>query len=139
MAKKKVRKKKVAKAPGEGPGFEESLARLEEIAAELEEGSVGLETALQRYEEGVGLLRRCGSLLSGAQSRIELLSGFDADGNPVTTPLEDDTLSLEEKAQRRSRRRTAAADSNEVDATLNSDHDVNPNEPTDVDESGRLF
>ena len=143
MPKKKVRKK-VAKAAGEGPGaegpgFDESLARLEEIAAELEEGSIALETALQMYEEGVGLLRRCSGLLGGAQRRIELLSGFDADGNPVTTPLEDDTLSLEEKAEKRSRRRTAAADSNQVDATLNSDHDVNPNDPVDVDEPGRLF
>ena len=149
MARKKVKKKKVVQAAGKcpgdeypvdkGPGFEESLARLEEIAAELEDGSIALEVALDRYEEGVGLLRRCGGLLSGAQRRIELLSGFDADGNPVTAPLDDDTLSLEEKAQRRSRRRTAVADSKQADATPNSGRDTTADGPSDMDESGRLF
>ncbi|MBN2293757.1 MAG: exodeoxyribonuclease VII small subunit, partial [Pirellulales bacterium] len=58
VAKKKV-KKKVQKAPEtlqDEPGFEESLALLEEIASELEDGRIGLEVALKRYEEGVGLL-----------------------------------------------------------------------------------
>jgi exodeoxyribonuclease VII small subunit len=72
------------------------------------------------------LLRRCSELLSGAQRKIELLSGFDADGNPVTQPLDDDTLSLEEKAQNRSRRRTAGSD---------NDADADP----DVDDSPLLF
>ena len=136
MAKRKV-KKKVQKPSPEGvenePGFEESLARLEEIASELEDGHIGLETALARYEEGVGLLRRCGGLLNKAQRRIELLSGLDADGNPVTTPLDDDRLSLEEKAQSRSRRRTAGSDSG------GSGLDNCESSGDDVDESGTLF
>jgi exodeoxyribonuclease VII small subunit len=129
VAKKKV-KKKVPKTGSEAgrdePGFEESLARLEEIASELEDGRIGLETALQRYEEGVGLLRRCSGLLNKAQRRIELLSGFDADGNPVTTPLDDDTLSLEEKAQNRSRRRTAASGSSGSGDEVEDDVDDSP-------------
>ena len=134
MAKKKANKK-VSKAIEEGPGFEQSLARLEEIAAELEDGSMGLEKSLERYEEGVRLLRRCNALLGDAQRRIELLSGFDAEGNPVTSPLEDDALSLEEKAQKRSRRRTAGTDPQEESAI----HDPQPDANPDMDDSGRLF
>ncbi len=138
MAKKKVKKKSQKPAEND-PGFEQSLARLEEIAAELEEGSIGLETALARYEEGVRLLRRCGGLLSGAQRRIELLSGFDADGNPVTTPLDDDSLSLEEKAQRRSRRRTANSDSGKATPSDDSDPSSDAEAEDDVDGSPLLF
>ena len=142
MAKKKVKKKKSVNPVDDGPSFEDSLARLEEIAAELEEGSVGLEDALKRYEEGISLLRRCNGLLGNAQRRIELLSGFDADGNPITTLLDDDTLSLTEKAQNRSRRRTANANpksTNSDSGFANSSFDEETRETNDVDESGRLF
>ena len=138
MAKKKVKKKSQKTAENE-PGFEQSLARLEEIAAELEEGSIGLETALARYEEGVRLLRRCSGLLSGAQRRIELLSGFDADGNPVSTPWDDDTLSLEEKAQQRSRRRTASSASSDATPCDDSDPSSEAEAEDDVDDSPLLF
>jgi exodeoxyribonuclease VII small subunit len=70
------------------PTFEEALQRLEQIVHELEEGQIGLDEALARYEEGVHVLRRCHDLLEGAQRRIELLSGVDAEGNPVTQPLD---------------------------------------------------
>ena len=143
MAKKKV-KKAVHKTAQEGaadePGFEESLARLEEIASELEGGRIGLEAALARYEEGVRLLRRCSGLLSGAQRRIELLSGFDADGNPVTTPLDDEALSLEEKAQNRGRRRTASSGSgSRASSKATPSEDSDPDGDDDVDDSPLLF
>jgi exodeoxyribonuclease VII small subunit len=96
----------------ETPSFEEELERLEAIVHELEEGDVGLNEALARYEEGVKLLRRCHELLQRAERRIELLSGVDEAGNPVTRPLEDESeMSLEEKAAQRSRRRTAGGPS----------------------------
>ena len=143
MAKKKVKKtvQKAAQEVGEtGPGFEESLARLEEIASELEGGRIGLEAALVRYEEGVRLLRRCSGLLSGAQRRIELLSGFDADGNPVTTPLDDETLSLEEKAQNRGRRRTASSGpGSAASSKATPSEDFDPDSDDDIDDSPLLF
>ncbi len=138
MAKKKV-KKKVLKPLGDGPGFEQSLARLEEIAAEIETGSIGLEQSLKRYEEGVRLLRRCNAFLNHAQRRIELLSGYDAEGNPVTSPLADDKLSLEEKAQKRSRRRTANADADRDSPPQAPDCEENADDDSDIDDSGRLF
>lgn len=93
---------------GEPLDFEHALKRLEEIVHSLEEGEIGLNESLQRYEEGVKLLRQSYELLQRAERRIELLSGFDAEGNPITEPFDDTaTFDLEAPAKPRSRRRTA--------------------------------
>ena len=86
--------------------FEAALARLEQIVRQLEEGDVGLAEALQRYEEGVSLLRKSYELLQRAERRIEILSGVDANGNPITKAF-DDTATVEraDPAKRRVRRR----------------------------------
>ncbi len=89
------------------PSFEEALERLEEIVHLLEEGEIGLDEALERYEEGVKLLRSSYDLLGRAERRIELLSGVDAEGNPISQPFDDRaTLSRQEEAQPGSRRPT---------------------------------
>jgi len=67
--------------------FEDSLKELEKIVGELESGKLGLSDALARYEEGVKHLKGCQHLLAKAERKIELLSGVDADGNPITEPL----------------------------------------------------
>jgi exodeoxyribonuclease VII small subunit len=86
----------------EQPSFEQSLKRLEEIVHLLEEGDLGLNEALERYEEGVVLLRQSYDLLQRAERKIELLSGVDAEGNPVTQPFDDTaTAEKEEKTRRR--------------------------------------
>jgi exodeoxyribonuclease VII small subunit len=91
------------------PSFEEALAELEAIVHALEDGQLGLAESLGRYERGVNLLRQCYVLLEGAERRIEILSGLDAQGNPITQPLADtSSLTLDEKVQQRSRRRSAA-------------------------------
>jgi exodeoxyribonuclease VII small subunit len=71
------------------PSFEEALQRLQAIVQELEQGDFGLDRALERYEEGVKLLRQCHDVLQKAERKIELLSGVDAEGQPVCTPLDD--------------------------------------------------
>ena len=71
------------------PSFEVALERLEQIVHMLEDGNLELSEALSRYEEGVALLRQSYDLLGKAERRIELLSGVDVDGNPVTSPLDD--------------------------------------------------
>ena len=53
------------------------------------------------------MLRHCQALLERAERQIALVSGLDADGNPVCSALDDAAASLEEKARSRSRRRTA--------------------------------
>jgi len=80
---------KKSSPPADQPDFEAALAELEQIVHELEEGQIGLDDSLKRYERGVKLLRRCYGLLEGAERKIELLSGVDSQGNPVTQPLED--------------------------------------------------
>ena len=75
--------------PAAAPSFEQTLSRLEEIVHLLEEGKIGLDEALARYEEGVGLLRQACDLLQRAERRIAILSGVDAEGNPVLHPLDD--------------------------------------------------
>ncbi|HYW80608.1 MAG TPA: exodeoxyribonuclease VII small subunit [Thermoguttaceae bacterium] len=82
-------KKKSKKAEPEGPTFEQALSKLEGIVHDLEEGDLGLNEALAQYEQGVKLLRQSYDLLEGAERRIELLSGVDAEGNPVTQSFDD--------------------------------------------------
>lgn len=71
------------------PNFEQSLARLEEILKQLDDGKTDLETALARYEEGVALLRSCHGILESAQRKIEVLRGVDADGNAIVQAADE--------------------------------------------------
>jgi len=87
--------------------FEQALAAIESIVHELEEGQLGLEESLSRYERGAKLLRQCHEQLQRAERRIELLTGVDADGLPICQPLDEAAAPLEEKARQRSRRRSA--------------------------------
>ncbi|MDO8548949.1 MAG: exodeoxyribonuclease VII small subunit [Ignavibacteria bacterium] len=50
--------------------FEKCLSRLEEIANLLESDDIGLEDALQLYEEGINLSRECLSSLKNAELKI---------------------------------------------------------------------
>ncbi len=53
--------------------IEEQLLKIQEIAAELENGSLGLEEALAKYEEGVRLVRGCASQIDRVQKRITVI------------------------------------------------------------------
>ena len=100
-------KSKTNKSPAESATFEQSLEALGEIVEQLESGELGLSDALARYEEGIKHLKACYQILEKAERKIELLSGVDAEGNPVTEPLDDDAAeSLEEKGAARSKRRS---------------------------------
>jgi exodeoxyribonuclease VII small subunit len=101
-----VAKKKDQKPLASDLDFEQSLEKLEAIVHDLEDGQIPLSESLARYEQGVKLLRQCSSLLQRAERKIELLSGVDADGQPISQPLDDEDASLQEKAQSRGRRRT---------------------------------
>src|ERR1041385_1712881 len=61
------------KAKERDQGFEASLAALEKIVAQLESGELPLERALELFEEGVGLARRCQTQLEEAERKVELL------------------------------------------------------------------
>jgi len=53
--------------------FDDGLDRLEALVQELEGGQLSLETALQRFEEGVKLSQALQAQLSEAQRRVEVL------------------------------------------------------------------
>lgn len=91
------------------PTFEQALERLEAIVRDLEEGRIGLAEAMQRYEQGVSLLKQCYGMLESAEQRIELLTGVDADGRAVTTKFEHiESTAQAAQEQPRSRRRSTA-------------------------------
>ncbi|MCC6230420.1 MAG: exodeoxyribonuclease VII small subunit [Phycisphaerales bacterium] len=90
----------MSKRPGKhGDGtelsFEESLAQLEAIVEKIEGGEVGLESALEEYERGVSLLKRCRDVLDRAEQKVEELSAKagergkeeEADGEEDAAPF----------------------------------------------------
>ena len=100
MAKKKAGEKALS--------FEEMMAKLDEIATELESGELPLEKAIERYEEGVGCYKECHRILAGAEKKVELLTK-SADGALEAEPFEgdDDEASADETDD--------AADDDDVD------------------------
>ena len=108
--------------------FEQALKRLEELVRRLEQGNAPLEQSLTEYAEAVELLRVCQGKLDDAQGRIEVLCGFDAQGEPIVRPLTTEaSMTLEEKRTARSSRRSASSDGRST------------RKAPDVDESGQLF
>lgn len=81
-------------SPNQPPTFEQSLTQLQKIVTDLENGTLGLEESLGRFEQGVGLLRSCYQILEQAEQRIEVLTGYDEAGQPRTAPF-DATATLE--------------------------------------------
>ncbi|HEX6986424.1 MAG TPA: exodeoxyribonuclease VII small subunit [Planctomycetaceae bacterium] len=92
---------------GEPQRFEDALCELEAIARELEEGTLGLDESLRRFEQGVGLLRHCYGILDSAERKIALLTGFDGEGNPVLEPF-DATATAEQGTAGRRKARSAS-------------------------------
>lgn len=68
----------MAKSPkeeiGAEPGFEERMARLEALVATLEGGKLSLEDGVERYREGVELLRHLNTALGEAEHKVEDLT-----------------------------------------------------------------
>ena len=88
------------------PNFEQSLAELETVVRKLEDGQIGLDEALAQYEHGIRLLKVCRQSLQIAERKIMLLTGVDADGNPITESFGESAETLEEKKDARVRRRS---------------------------------
>jgi exodeoxyribonuclease VII small subunit len=124
------------------PSFEEALSNLETIVHELEEGQIGLAEALTRYEHGVGLLKLCYGLLEGAERKIELLSGFDAAGNPLTQSYDDEaSADRDQRGEVRSKRRSAATKPPMTPRTseTNAASDISRDEQPDIGAGRSLF
>jgi exodeoxyribonuclease VII small subunit len=70
--------------------YEEGMSRLEEIVQRLENGNLSLEESLALFEEGIGLARYCTGKLDAAESKLEILLGF----NGAEPKLEEFKLEL---------------------------------------------
>ena len=90
MAKKKS---DADKSAAEKLSFEQSLADLERIVRELEDGELSMDDALASYEVGIGRLKRCYQLLDAAEKKVEQLISVDADGNAKAKPFADPSAS----------------------------------------------
>ena len=53
--------------------FEQAMARLETIVAELERGELPLDESLRIFEEGIRLSKTCLKMLNDAEKKVEIL------------------------------------------------------------------
>jgi len=86
--------------PLAGATFEQSLARLQVIVDQLEDGQLTLAQSLAAYEEGIKHLQVCHAALTDTERKIEVLSGFNAAGEPITRPFDDTASHTEESTPR---------------------------------------
>ena len=70
------------------PSFDDGLDRLEALVQQLESGSLSLEEALARFEEGVQLSQALQKQLAEAQRRVEVLKA-GLGGEYRADPLDD--------------------------------------------------
>lgn len=67
--------------------FEDGLARLGHIVAQLESGSLGLSESIATYENGVTILRELHAELASVEERVSKLVRIDDEGRPILEPL----------------------------------------------------
>lgn len=65
--------------------FEEAMQRLEEVVQKLEDGNVPLEQAIELFQEGMALSKRCSQQLDSVERRIEML--MEENGEWVKKPF----------------------------------------------------
>jgi exodeoxyribonuclease VII small subunit len=78
----------VSEAREDAPGLERRIARIEEIAAALENDRLELQQALALFEEGIAHVRAAEAMLADADLRIERLVE-DGRGGVITEPAGD--------------------------------------------------
>ncbi len=69
--------------------YDQAVARLEKVVADLEGGGLSLEQSLEKFAEGMGLAREAQKKLEEAERRIEKLVRA-ADGSEQAVPLPRD-------------------------------------------------
>ena len=88
--------------PANDQTFESAMERLERIVEEMESDKLPLDNLVQRYEEGVKLVRVCEEKLKSAEQRIEIITrnaageprieDFEPEKKAATAPREDVSL-----------------------------------------------
>lgn len=90
--------------------FEEALKKLEKIVNELENGSISLDSALEKYQEGIELSRLCSKKLEAAKKKVEILLKT-SDGSVQTAPFDEKASEDGEKPQGETRKKRSKGDS----------------------------
>ena len=78
-------RKKTDEAEGREPTFEAALERLEAIVGQMEDGTLGLDELMARFEEGQRLIRFCTARLNEVEKKVEVL--LNKTGAPETEPF----------------------------------------------------
>ena len=79
--------KKMTKSKQQGPEFEKSLERLEQLVAEMESGELDLEKMIGHFEEGQALIKHCTGRLNEVERKIEVLIKKE-DGSVEAEPFD---------------------------------------------------
>ncbi|MBD1572344.1 MULTISPECIES: exodeoxyribonuclease VII small subunit [Vibrio] len=74
----------------ENMSFEESLAELDTLVNQLENGDLDLEDALKKFERGISLARVSQGKLSEAEQRVEILLNDSDDAELIPFDPESD-------------------------------------------------
>lgn len=70
-----------------GLKFETALAELEQIVGDMENADLPLEKLIERYEQGMRLVKICGDKLADAEQKVEILTRAKAAAEtPVAEP-----------------------------------------------------
>ena len=72
--------------------LEKTLADLELLVEELESGTLSLDDAMKKFEEGVKLTRMCQKTLKEAEQKVELLLK-NSDGEDELMPFDNENES----------------------------------------------
>ena len=70
------------------PDFEKTLAELEKLVVNLEEGDLSLDESLSSFKHGIELTRQCQTVLDDAQQTVEQL--INNDDEESLKPFEPD-------------------------------------------------
>ena len=68
--------------------FEKSLADLEQLVEDMENGDLSLEDALKHFEKGISLASNCQQALQKAEQKVQQL--VDKNGELLEKPLDID-------------------------------------------------
>ena len=68
--------------------FEDSLAELEQLVSQLEQGEISLEESLKSFERGVTLTRTCQKALQEAEQKVQIL--IEKNGTQTLEPFTDE-------------------------------------------------
>ncbi|MGB5291549.1 MAG: exodeoxyribonuclease VII small subunit [Lysobacterales bacterium] len=72
-----------------GPDFEKTLAELEILIENLEQGDLSLDQSLTGFKKGIELTKQCQAALDNAQQTVELLTNTQDEGSLKTFEPDD--------------------------------------------------